>query len=80
MTVMSPEDALLAHVVSNIESNVQFLISHNYISQNDAATLLSKLSTVKSGGPATSSLGKAKALWAYNENGAVSIHLLVTSY
>ncbi|KAK1233100.1 hypothetical protein PQX77_003740 [Marasmius sp. AFHP31] len=45
----SQKDALLSHVVSQIETNVQFLISQNYIAQADASTLLNKLSTVNAG-------------------------------
>lgn len=44
---MSPQDpqaaALLAHVVSQIEDNVQFLASQNYITQADASVILTKL-------------------------------------
>ncbi|RDB29455.1 Protein csh3 [Hypsizygus marmoreus] len=44
---MSPQDpqtaALLAHVVSQVESNVQFLVSQNYISHADASAFLAKL-------------------------------------
>lgn len=44
---MSPQDpqaaALLAHVVSQVEQNVQFLASQNYISQADASAILTKL-------------------------------------
>ena len=44
---MSPQDpqaaALLAHVVSQVEQNVQFLVSQNYISQADASAILTKL-------------------------------------
>ena len=44
---MSPQDpqaaALLAHVVSQVEQNVQFLASENYISQADASAILTKL-------------------------------------
>ncbi|KAL0571389.1 hypothetical protein V5O48_010577 [Marasmius crinis-equi] len=43
------KDALLSHVVSQIETNVQFLISHNYITHGDASTLLNKLSNVSAG-------------------------------
>ncbi|KAJ7583607.1 SH3 domain-containing protein [Mycena floridula] len=46
MTVMSAQDALLAHVVSQIESNVQFLISQKYISAGDASGFLNTLSNV----------------------------------
>ncbi|KAJ7671644.1 SH3 domain-containing protein [Mycena polygramma] len=37
------EAALLAHVVSQVESNVNFLVSQNYISQSDASVFLAKL-------------------------------------
>ncbi|KAF9000643.1 SH3 domain-containing protein [Cyathus striatus] len=44
---MSPQDpqtaALVAHVVSQIESNVQFLAEQNYISHADASAILTKL-------------------------------------
>lgn len=47
---MSPQDpqtaALLAHVVSQIEQNVNFLASQNYISQSDASNILTKLPNV----------------------------------
>ncbi|KAG5635482.1 hypothetical protein H0H81_011086 [Sphagnurus paluster] len=42
----NPENAaLLAHIVSQVESNVQFLVSQNYISSTDANTFLAKLPT-----------------------------------
>ncbi|KAJ7678550.1 SH3 domain-containing protein [Mycena rosella] len=37
------EAALLAHVVSQVESNVNFLVSQNYISHSDASAFLAKL-------------------------------------
>ncbi|KAJ7178859.1 SH3 domain-containing protein [Mycena crocata] len=37
------EAALLAHVVSQVESNVNFLVSQNYISHSDASVFLAKL-------------------------------------
>ncbi|KAF8896516.1 hypothetical protein BD779DRAFT_1668288 [Infundibulicybe gibba] len=44
---MAPQDpqsaALLAHVIAQVESNVQFLAAQNYISQADASAMLSKL-------------------------------------
>ncbi|KAF8150732.1 SH3 domain-containing protein [Crassisporium funariophilum] len=47
---MSPQDpenaALVAHIVSQIEQNVQFLASQNYISQGDASAILTKLPNV----------------------------------
>ncbi|PPQ85385.1 hypothetical protein CVT25_006416 [Psilocybe cyanescens] len=101
---MSPQDpqtaALLAHVVSQIEQNVNFLASQNYISQSDASAILTKLpnsnqATNQSSGalsslanrvsnmgfnrtpapravpaPPSSSLPKAKALWAYQGDDA----------
>ncbi|KAF9463876.1 SH3 domain-containing protein [Collybia nuda] len=44
MAPQNPETAaLLAHVVSQLESNVQFLVSQNYISSADASAFLTKL-------------------------------------
>lgn len=44
---MAPQDpqaaALLSHVVSQIEANVDFLASQGYISQSDASAILTKL-------------------------------------
>ena len=44
---MSPQDpqnaALLAHIVSQIEQNVNFLASQNYISNGDASAILNRL-------------------------------------
>jgi hypothetical protein len=44
---MSPQDpqnaALLAHIVSQIEQNVNFLASQNYISNGDASAILTRL-------------------------------------
>ena len=40
---MAAEQALVAHITSQIEQNVQFLASQNYISQDDASTILSRL-------------------------------------
>jgi len=49
-TSMAPQDpqaaALLAHVVAQIEQNVNFLASQDYISQNDASSILTKLPNV----------------------------------
>ena len=49
---MSPRDpqaaALLAHIVSQIEDNVQFLASQNYITQADASAILTKLPNANS--------------------------------
>lgn len=49
-TSMAPQDpqaaALLAHVVAQIEQNVNFLASQDYISQQDASTILTKLPNV----------------------------------
>lgn len=46
MTVMSNEQALLSHVCSQVEQNIDFLVSHHYIAASDASSLLQKLSTV----------------------------------
>ncbi|KAF8802507.1 SH3-domain-containing protein [Phlegmacium glaucopus] len=47
---MSPQDpqnaALLAHIVSQIEQNVEFLASQNYISNGDASAILTRLPNV----------------------------------
>lgn len=47
---MSPQDpqnaALLTHIVSQIEQNVNFLASQSYISNGDASAILSKLPNV----------------------------------
>lgn len=47
---MSPADpqnaALLAHIVSQIEQNVNFLASQNYISNGDASAILTRLPNV----------------------------------
>jgi len=47
---MAPQDpqaaALLAHVVGQIEQNVEFLASQNYISQSDASAILTNLPNV----------------------------------
>ena len=44
---MSPQDpqnaALVAHIVSQIEQNVNFLASQNYISSGDASAILTRL-------------------------------------
>ncbi|KAG5642559.1 hypothetical protein DXG03_002546 [Asterophora parasitica] len=40
--------ALLAHIVSQVESNVNFLVSHNHLSRADANTFLAKLPTPNS--------------------------------
>ena len=49
-TFMAPQDpqtaALLAHIVTQIEQNVNFLASQDYISQNDASSILTKLPNV----------------------------------
>ncbi|KAH9481730.1 Unconventional myosin-Ie [Psilocybe cubensis] len=68
---MSPQDpqtaALLAHVVSQIEQNVEFLASQNYISQADASAILTKLpnsnqATNHSAGPIASLAGRISNL------------------
>jgi hypothetical protein len=47
--MVNPSDpqaaALLAHIVSQITSNVDFLVSQNYMSQSDASIIVSKLTT-----------------------------------
>ncbi|KAJ7746611.1 SH3 domain-containing protein [Mycena metata] len=78
------EAALLAHVVSQVESNVNFLVSQNYITQADASVFLAKLPSsgpqatpapapyaARKGAkaPAAPAVVQARALWSYNENG-----------
>ncbi|KAJ7242762.1 SH3 domain-containing protein [Mycena haematopus] len=79
------EAALLAHVVSQVESNVNFLVSQNYISQADASLFLAKLPNSSSApqnmptptpfaprrkmGAPAAPVVQAKALWPYNEDG-----------
>ncbi|KAL5526911.1 hypothetical protein ACEPAF_8638 [Sanghuangporus sanghuang] len=38
--------ALLAHIVSQTQSNIDFLVSQNYIRASDAAGILSKLADI----------------------------------
>ena len=43
-TMSTPQAAaLLAHVVSQMQSNVDFLVSQNYISQVDASAIMARL-------------------------------------
>jgi len=79
------EAALLAHVVSQVESNVNFLVSQNYISQADASVFLAKLPSSSApqamptptpfaarrgvSAPAAPAVVQARALWPYNEDG-----------
>ncbi|KAG6848915.1 hypothetical protein H0H93_012852 [Arthromyces matolae] len=82
----NPESAvLLAHIVSQIKTNVDFLVEQNHLSQNDADKIIAKLPnpTYSSNNvPAARALPprappvpqraqevQARALWAYNENG-----------
>ncbi|KAF8968032.1 hypothetical protein BDZ97DRAFT_1800581, partial [Flammula alnicola] len=63
---MSPQDpqaaALLAHVISQIEQNVSFLASQNYISQGDASAILTKLPNVDGNRSASGISGLAARL------------------
>jgi hypothetical protein len=63
-------EAAVAHVVSQIESNVLFLLDHHYISQQDASLITSKLPAARP--PTTLPIVQARALWAYNEKDQVS--------
>ncbi|TFK25340.1 hypothetical protein FA15DRAFT_668570 [Coprinopsis marcescibilis] len=60
MAVVDTQNAaLVEHIVSQIEQNVQFLASQNYISQADAATILERLPNeraAQSNGSALSSI------------------------
>jgi len=72
MTVANnPEaNALLAHVVSQVQQNVEFLVSQNYLPRSDASAFLSKLNNVSPGAAAAAPRSMAKALWNYNEDGS----------
>ena len=54
-TIMAPQNpesaALLAHIVSQLEANVEFLASQNYISHSDASSILSKLPNLSNNNP-----------------------------
>jgi hypothetical protein len=41
--MMSDPSALLAHIVSQTKSNIDFLVSQNYISQADGKDIIAKL-------------------------------------
>jgi len=86
MAPQSPESAaLLTHIISQLESNIQFLVSHNYISPSDASAFFSKLPNISNNNyhqsctvppaprsiPVAPQVVQARALWAYNENGEV---------
>jgi len=69
---MASGDAILAHVVSQMEANVSFLQSHGYIAPADADAILSRLPAANGSALAVGSaapLVRAKALWPYNESG-----------
>ncbi|KAJ6577347.1 SH3 domain-containing protein [Mycena capillaripes] len=78
------EAALLAHVVSQVEANVNFLVSQNHISQSDASAFLAKLpsSSAPRAMPTPTAYAprrgvtapaaavvQARALWDYNVDG-----------
>lgn len=78
--------ALLEHIVSRIEQDVQFLVDQNYITAQDAAVIVARLpnatrqalapiSSPPLPGYAGAQPVKARALWAYNETRKVS-HIL----
>ncbi|KAK7051022.1 hypothetical protein VNI00_005134 [Paramarasmius palmivorus] len=46
MSADTQKAALFSHVVSQIEQNVEFLISQNYLSRSDASAFLNKLSNI----------------------------------
>ena len=47
---MTAPDPLLAHIVSRVEADVEFLISQNYINQADASHFLQRLTQLHAGG------------------------------
>jgi LAS seventeen-binding protein 1/2 len=48
---MTSEQALVNHLLSQIEQNVQFLASQNYISQDDASVILGRLTPANAASP-----------------------------
>jgi len=58
----SENAALLAHIVSQVESNVHFLVSQNHISQADANAFLAKLPNNNGNINATASPGLASRM------------------
>ena len=81
-TMADRSTALLEHIVSRVEQDVQFLVDQNYITAQDAAVIVARLPSATRQAPApisspplSSYAGvqpvKARALWAYNENGKV---------
>jgi LAS seventeen-binding protein 1/2 len=82
MGVQDPNQALLSHVVSQTQANIDFLIAQNYISRSDAAGLLNKLGSVAGAAPSAikspgvSSGPKVRAIWGYNETGGVRSFIL----
>ena len=83
MSKSVPSDAaaaLLAHVISQLQHNVDFLVAQNYISPSDASAILAKLPSTTTNAKtntqhsdsATGATLRARALWGYNENGEAS--------
>ena len=80
-------NALLAHVASQMQLNVAFLESQNYLSAQDAATMKDIIQRLPVGttqdekqvlpDPPRAAPVYARALWAYNENGTVRPRRLV---
>ncbi|KAK2460947.1 hypothetical protein APHAL10511_007417 [Amanita phalloides] len=78
MTGQTPQAAMLAHIVSRVQSDVDFLVSQDYISRIDANQFLAKLpdnSTPAAPAPVrrpavptTPQAVQARAIWGYNEN------------
>lgn len=100
MTVQDPQAAaMLDHIVSQVQSNIEFLVSQNYISRVEANQFLTKLPSQSTAnglqptvrapsfptpasvapahrsvpGPQTPQAVKARAIWGYNQDNAVSL-------
>src|SRR6266576_2805170 len=99
MTGQDPQAAaMLDHIVSQVQSDIEFLVSQNYISRLDANQFLAKLPaqsaangvqpTARAPSFPTASVAaahrsapasqapqavKARAIWGYNQDNAVSI-------
>ncbi|KAF7317020.1 Myosin IE [Mycena chlorophos] len=75
-------DPALSHIISRLESDLEFLVAQNYLTSSDVAALMQKLPSGSNAGramptptrapslpvPAAATV-QARALWAYNESG-----------
>ena len=87
MTRQDPQAAaMLNHIVSQVQSNIEFLASQDYISRFDADQFLAKLPSDSTAQAPKASFPtparrpvpapqapQARAIWGYNEDNAVSL-------